>query len=178
MQNANTVSLRIGAAAALALLLAGAGCRSGNPAAPAAPLKTVSDHFAVDVGGHAAQLELAVLASEQEHGLMQRPDLGPDEGMIFVYDRPQRQSYWMRNTPEALDIAYLGPGGEIDEIYPGYPFDERPVTSMGDQIQFVLEMRQGWFAARGLHPGARVDMKAVADALRARGFDPATFRIR
>ena len=173
MQNANPVYARLAAAAALALALAG--CGSGRTADAAPSEKGPSDHFTISVGGHPAWLQLAVLEPEQEHGLMQRPDLGKDEGMVFVYARPQQQSYWMRNCPEALDIAYVAPDGAIAEIYPMYPFDERPVQSRSDQIKFAVEMLQGWYAANGVRPGAGVDLKAVAAALKARGFEPKDF---
>lgn len=154
-----------------------AGCGAGKPAAGAPAAKTVFDHFAVEVGGHAANLEIAVTPAEQERGLMQRPDLGPDEGMLFVYAEPQQMSYWMRNTPEPLDIAYLTRDGAVAEMYALLPLDERPVNSHGDAMQFALEMPKGWFAAHGVRPGDRVDLKAVADALRARGFDPVKYRL-
>jgi uncharacterized membrane protein (UPF0127 family) len=175
MQNANPVSAGLAALAMLALALAGCGSERTADAAPAQ--KGPSDHFTINVGGHPAWLQLAVLAPEQEHGLMQRPDLGKDEGMIFIYRSPQSQSYWMRNCPEPLDIAFATPDGAIAEIYPMYPFDERPVNSRSGQIQFAVEMPQGWYAANGVRPGASVDLKAVAEALRARGFDPKDYKL-
>jgi len=103
VKNANLVSLRAGALAAL-LALGVAGCGAAKPvAAAAAPTKTVWDHFTVEVGGHPAQLQVAVLLAEQQRGLMQRPDLGGDEGMIFVDAVPKQQNFWMSNTPEPLD---------------------------------------------------------------------------
>jgi uncharacterized membrane protein (UPF0127 family) len=175
LKNANPVSVGL-VVAALALALCG--CGSGKaPDAPAA-VKGVSDHFTVSVGGHPVSLQFAVLEPEQERGLMQRADLGKDEGMIFVDAAPKKETYWMKDTPEALDIAFAGPDGVIQEIYPMYPFDERVVASRGDQLQMAVEMRQGWFSANGVHAGDSVDMKAVTDALRARGFDPARFKLR
>jgi uncharacterized membrane protein (UPF0127 family) len=109
---------------------------------------------------------------------MQRPDLGRDEGMIFVYERPQQLSIWMRNTPEALDLGYLTPEGVVAEVYGLLPLDERPVNSHGSRIQFALEMPTGWFAAHGVGAGSRIDMKAVAAALKARGFEPEKFGVR
>ncbi len=109
---------------------------------------------------------------------MERPDLGKDEGMIFVDAAPKRATYWMKDCPEALDIAFAGPDGVIEETYPMYPFDERIVSSRSDQIQLSVEMRQGWFSANGVHAGAAIDMKAVRDALTARGFDPVKFKFR
>jgi len=178
VKNANPVSSLGIALAAVALSLFTAGCGVGKTSDSASEPKTVFDHFPVDVGGSTASLQFAVLEPEQVRGLMQRPDLGKDEGMIFVYERPQELSIWMKNTPEALDLGYLGPEGVIAEVYGLLPLDERPVASHSSQIQFALEMPRGWFAAHGVRPGSRMDMKAVAAALKARGFDPEKFGMR
>jgi hypothetical protein len=178
LKNANPVSLALGASAALLLSLFAAGCGAGKPPeAPSADLKGVSDHFAVEVGGHPASLQFAVLDAEQQRGLMQRPDLGRDEGMIFVNPAPRRENFWMKNTPEALDIAFAGRDGVIEEIYPLYPFNLGTVSSRSEEIEFAVEMRQGWYAENGVRPGAAIDMKAVAAALKARGLDPEKFGI-
>jgi uncharacterized membrane protein (UPF0127 family) len=178
VKNANPVSFGLAAsAAALMALLAGCGpgAQTGRAAADE---KTVLDHFTVLVGGHSASLQFAVLPGEQERGLMQRLDLGADEGMLFVDPAPKRENFWMKNTPEALDIAYAGRDGVIAEIYPMYPFDLSAIPSRSDQMQMALEMRQGWFAANGVRPGAAIDLVAVAAALKARGFDPTKYGIR
>jgi uncharacterized membrane protein (UPF0127 family) len=165
--------------AGIALLsLFAAGCGSGKAADPASSQKTFYDHFTVALGGHPASLQVAVSEPEQERGLMQRPDLGRDEGMVFVYDSPRKQNYWMKNCPEALDIAFLSPDGVIEEIYPMYPFDLRTVSSHSDRLQYAVEMPQGWFAANGVRPGAAIDRGALAAALRERGFDPAKYGLR
>jgi uncharacterized protein len=106
---------------------------------------------------------------------MQRRDLGADEGMVFVFLQPQTLVFWMRNTPTPLDIGYFTPEGELAEIYPLLPFDEREVRSSSPRRQFALEMRQGWYSDNGVSPGARLDLKALAAALIARGFDPKRF---
>jgi uncharacterized membrane protein (UPF0127 family) len=160
--------------AAGAALLA-AGCGADRKAEAAAEPKTVLDHFTIAVGGHPASLQVAVLPAEQERGLMQRADLGRDEGMIFVNARPGRLAFWMKNTPEALDIGYLDPEGVVAEIYLLLPYDQKSVESHGDQLQFALEMPRGWFAAHGVHAGTRLDLQALGAALRARGFDPPKF---
>ena len=103
---------------------------------------------------------------------MERRDLGRDDGMIFVYEKPQQMSFWMRNTPTALDIGFFDSAGVLREVYPLYPFDERSVTSHSDQLQFALELNQGWFRANDVKPGAQLDLKALGAALKARGFDP------
>lgn len=120
-------------------------------------------------------MQLAVLRAEMEHGLMGRRDLGRDEGMLFVYLRPQQMSFWMHDTPTPLDIGFFNSRGELVEIYGMQPFDETPTNSRSGSLQFALEMNQGWFAANGVRPGAKLDLKALAAALKARDFAPRKF---
>ena len=156
-------------------LLAVTGCGRGDaPQAQVAP-KTVADYFAIKVGDQTVQMELAVGMGEMQRGLMGRRDLKPEQGMIFVYDKPQQQSFWMRDTPTPLDVGFFDANGVLAEIYPMYPFDETPVKSRSEALKFALEMNQGWFAAHKVKPGAKLDMKALAEALQARGLDPAGY---
>ncbi len=175
MQNVNPVWRKTWAAGAVLLAAACAGCGGARKAEAVAEPKSVQEHFTIPVGGRPASLQVAVLPAEQERGLMQRPNLGPDEGMIFVNPRPGKLSFWMKNTPEPLDLGYLTPDGVVAETYSLLPYDQRAVNSHGDQLQFALEMPQGWFAAHGVHAGAKLDLKALGGALKARGFDPAKF---
>jgi uncharacterized membrane protein (UPF0127 family) len=160
------------AAAAFVLL---AGC--GNEAKQAPEPKSVHDRFAIKVGGQVVQMQLAILPQEMQQGLMFRKSMGADEGMIFLYDRPQQMSFWMRNTELPLDMGFFDPDGKLKEVYPMYPHDERPVQSLGVR-QFALEMNQGWYRQRGLKPGDAIDLAALAEAVRARGFRPDRFGIR
>jgi uncharacterized membrane protein (UPF0127 family) len=178
VKNANPVSLGIRATGAAFLALFIVGCGASKAADTSAAQKSVYDHFTIDLGGHPVSLQVAVLEGEQQRGLMQRQDLGKDEGMIFVDAAPKQENYWMKNTPEALDIAFLRPDGVIAEIYPLFPFDLRTVSSRSDHLQFAVEMRQGWYAENGVRPGASIDLKELAAALTARGFDPLKFGIR
>src|SRR4051812_44141393 len=74
-----------------------AGC--GNEAKKSAPEpKSVQDRFAIKVGDQVVQMQIAVLRNEMQQGLMYVKAMGADDGMIFVYDRPQQMSFWMRNT--------------------------------------------------------------------------------
>lgn len=150
--------------------------RAGSAAAPpAAAPKTVQDFFPINVGDRSVRMQLAIRPAEMQRGLMERRDLGRDEGMLFLYDRPQRMSFWMRNTPTPLDIGFFRPDGTLAEIYALHPFDENTVSSRGDDLRFALEVNQGWYRENGVKPGARLDLKALAAAVRARGFDPAKF---
>lgn len=170
MKNANPLWRLLCLALGIALLAPLAGCGKKETAEKSRTYKTVSDYFAIKVGDRTVQMQLAVLPVEMQHGLMGRRDLGPDQGMIFVYQRPERMAFYMRNTPTPLDIGYFDSGGRLREVYPLHPYDERTVSSRSHEIQFALEMNQGWYKANGVTAGAELDLKALAAAMEARGF--------
>lgn len=158
------------AVGALALI----GCGVDKPSAPATvgPTRGAMDYFPIKIGDKPVRLQLAVRQHEMQRGLMDRRDLGPDDGMIFVYEKPQQMHFWMRNTPTPLDIGFFARDGTLEEIHPLHPFDERSVSSRTEQLCFAVEVNQGWFRANGIKPGARLDLKALAEALKSRGFEP------
>lgn len=160
----------------LLLALALAGCGGTRSAEAAAP-KTVADFFTIRVGQRSVRMQIAVRPPEMERGLMERRDLAPDQGMIFIFSRPQQLDFWMHDTPTALDVGFFTPDGELAEVYPMFPFDERTVQSLRSDLQFALEMNQGWFARNGVRPGAHLDMAALNAALKARGFEPIDFAL-
>lgn len=174
MKNANPVSWPWQTWLLLGLALVLTGCARSEPEVQAPP-KTVADYFTIKVGERPVRVQLAVLDPEMQRGLMERRELGRDDGMLFVYVRATRLSFWMRHTPLPLDIGYFTPAGELAEIYPLHPHDETPVPSRSNNLQFALEMNQGWFRANEVRPGAKLDLAALASALRARGFDPKRF---
>ena len=185
MKNANLLTPAL-VALALALALAGCGqdeTASTGAATPApAAVKTVADYFTIKVGAEPVRMQLAVEQPdnmrEMERGLMGRHDLAEDQGMIFVYRNAQPVSFWMRNTPTPLDIGFFTQDGALAEVRQMFPFDETPVPSARADIQYALEMNQGWFARHNLAAGAQLDMKTLAAALKARGFNPADYGIR
>ena len=168
---------------ALALALAGCG-EDKNAAAPAAAaaVKTASDYFTIKVGAEPVRMQLAVEqpdnSREMSRGLMGRRDLAEDQGMIFVFKNTRRMTFWMRNTPTPLDIGFFTKDGVLTEVRQMFPFDETTVFSARDDIQFALEMNQGWFARHNLKSGAQLDLKALAAALKARGFNPVDYGVR
>ncbi len=174
MKNANPVSWQGRWFAALVVALVLSGCGQAAPTADPTP-KTVADAFPVKLGAATVQLQLAVTGPEMQRGLMERTGLKSDHGMIFIYTRPQSLSFWMRNTPTPLDIGFFTADGELREIYPLHPFDETAVGSHRKDLQFAVEMNQGWFKANGVKPGDKLDLAAIVAALNARGFPPRAF---
>lgn len=138
----------------------------------------VSTYFPLMVGEVPIEVQVVLTPSETQQGLMYRDSLPEDSGMLFVFEQTRQLSFWMKNTRIPLDIAYIRPDGTIAEIYPMYPFNTDSVPSVGQNLSIALEMDQGWFASKGLKPGAQLDMKAVFSMIEARGFDPKRFAIR
>lgn len=107
-------------------------------------------------GNHRFEVELALTPQDQARGLMFRDSLDPAAGMLFLYDRPQQASFWMRNTLIPLDIIFIAADGRIVNIAAeAKPLDETPLPSDGP-ILGVLEIGGGLAAKLGIRPGDRV----------------------
>jgi uncharacterized membrane protein (UPF0127 family) len=123
-------------------------------------LKTVTLH----VGAAAFRTEIADTPAQQEHGLMGRTDLTDDYAMIFVFPDEQILSFWMKNTPSPLSIAYISKAGEVKEILDMEPFSLATVESR-HLVKYALEVKQGAFARRGVKIGDMIpadDLKALS----------------
>ena len=105
------------------------------------------------LGAHELVTEIARTPVEHQVGMMWRTNMAEMEGMIFIFDAPDRRSFWMRNTLVPLDIAYIAPDGTLLEVHAAQPRNETPLPSDSDRVQFVLETRQGWFQRNNVKPG-------------------------
>jgi uncharacterized membrane protein (UPF0127 family) len=99
---------------------------------------------------------IAEVAREQLQiatGMMYRTNMAEHEAMIFVFPYPERKGFYMRNCTVPLSAAYIEPDGTISEIVDLHPHEETPVVSQSSNVQFVLEVPQGWFQRHNIHPG-------------------------
>jgi hypothetical protein len=165
------------ACAVLALVAGSSGCgqKPANATESKAPVLGPEHRFAITVGGQSTNLRLAVHDSERSRGLMEVTAMPEADGMLFVWANPQAMSFYMRNTKLPLDIGFFDPSGVLQEIYPMYPGVEDSVRSRSDKLQFALEMNRGWYTRHHVTPGATIDLAAVRDALKQRGYDPEKF---
>ena len=135
----------------------------GLPHALGVALLAVSLHAAaaelpattLTIGAHKLTAEIAVTPAQRETGLMNRFSLKPDTGMLFVFERVEPLSFWMRNTYVALSIAFIGADGRILNIEDMQPQTDNPHWSKGAAL-YALEMKKGWFAERGIAAGEAV----------------------
>ena len=100
--------------------------------------------------------EVAATPETRATGLMHRFSLRPDHGMLFVFEAPQPLAFYMRNTYIPLSIAFLDARGRIINIEDMQPKDESTHWSKG-MAMYAIEMRQGWFAAKGIGAGDVVE---------------------
>jgi uncharacterized membrane protein (UPF0127 family) len=107
--------------------------------------------------------ELARTAEERARGFMERERIPAGTGMLFVFEQDQILSFWMKNTPSALSIAYIDSSGVIREIHHMTPFSLSPVSS-AVSVRYALEVPRGWFDSQGIAPGDRVALDGVHSA--------------
>jgi hypothetical protein len=109
----------------------------------------------LNAGIHLIQAEVANTFETRMTGLMHRKQLGANSGMLFVFPDLGRHCMWMKNTLVPLSVAFIDERGVILNIADMQPLDETSHCAKGP-ARFALEMNQGWFAAKGIKPGARI----------------------
>ncbi|MGA3283831.1 MAG: DUF192 domain-containing protein [Verrucomicrobiota bacterium] len=105
------------------------------------------------VGPETLDAELATTEQEEMTGMMFRTNIQETDAMLFVLPVPQRAKFWMKNCPESLSAAYIGPDGVIEEIHHLEKNDTNSVVAASDNIQFVLETKDGWFSRHNIGIG-------------------------
>ncbi len=101
------------------------------------------------------RVEVARTDGEKSKGLMFREKLGENEGMLFVFEREEILSFWMKNTRIPLSIAFLDRNGKIVDIQDMTPFSLQTHVS-AVPAQYALEVNQGWFRRNGISVGDSV----------------------
>ncbi|MGZ2258208.1 DUF192 domain-containing protein [Roseobacter sp. A03A-229] len=102
-------------------------------------------------------VEIADDNAERAQGLMHREHLPSSAGMLFVYDQPQRLSFWMRNTLIPLDLIFIDQTGVVKTVHhSAQPLDETPIPGGPDPLTHVLEINGGLAKAMGIDVGTLV----------------------
>jgi uncharacterized membrane protein (UPF0127 family) len=109
----------------------------------------------LNAGIHNIQAEVAQSPDERSIGLMFRTAMGANEGMLFAFEDPGQQCFWMKNTLLPLSVAFIGDDGSIVNIDTMKPQTLDSHCS-AKPVRFVLEMNEGWFAKRGIKAGAKL----------------------
>lgn len=109
----------------------------------------------LSAGMHQIDAQVASTGEQRAIGLMNRREMPQHEGMLFVFETPSVQCFWMKNTLLPLTAAFIADDGTIVNLE-----DMKPQTLDSHcslkPVRYVLEMNQGWFTRKGLKAGAKL----------------------
>ena len=118
----------------------------------------------VGPGERTFAIEVAVDADEQARGLMFRPALPADAGMLFIFEPPRPANFWMRNTMIPLDMIFIDDSGKVESIAERMDTYSERVSSSQSDVRAVLEINGGLSRQLGSVPGAQVIHPAFENA--------------
>ena len=120
-----------------------------------APARAELPAVELSAGMHRITAEVANSAGTRMQGLMHRKSMAQNAGMVFAFEESGLHCMWMKNTLIPLSVAFIDESGAIINIA-----DMKPQTEQSHcatrPARYALEMNQGWFAQRGIKPGARL----------------------
>lgn len=99
--------------------------------------------------------EIAIKPEDRNHGFMERKSIPDGTGMLFIFERDQTLSFWMKNTPHPLSIAYIDSKGKIRNIFDMNPYSTDSIISTVS-VRYALEVPQGWYKKNGITEGDTV----------------------
>lgn len=112
--------------------------------------------ISLNAGIHIIKAEVAAREAERQQGLMYREKMGPNEGMVFLFNAPAGVCMWMKNTLIPLSVAFIDDSGKIVNIE-----DMQPQTTDSHcakkPVRYALEMNLGWFKQKNIKPGTVIE---------------------
>ncbi len=106
-------------------------------------------------GMHRIDAQVAQTPQQRQTGLMHRREMPAQEGMLFIFEQPGVQCFWMKNTLLPLTAAFVADDGTIVNLA-----DMKPQTTdshcSAKPVRYVLEMNQGWFGKKGIKAGFKL----------------------
>ena len=148
---------------AVALGLAVVAAATSLAMAEAVTFQTEQLVIRTDDGPVELTVEIADTPERRGRGYMERVDIGPDDGMLFVFGQPRRVSMWMQNTPTSLDMVFLLADGTVESIRESTVPFSRDIVSSAGEVSFVLEVLGGMSARWGLEAGDRLESSRFAN---------------
>ena len=142
------------AAAAAFLALTGVAVQAQSPPAAQSPQLNLQ-RVELGAGMHRFDAQVAQAPQERQMGLMHRRTMPQHEGMLFVFEQPGTQCFWMKDTLLPLTAAFVADDGTIVNLADMQPHAEESHCS-AKPVRYVLEMNQGWFDKKGLKAGSQL----------------------
>jgi hypothetical protein len=127
---------------------------------------SIQESFAqISINDVPLTVELAITPVKRQIGVMGRSTLPEGTGMLFVFDRPQNLSFWMKNTKIPLSIGFFDEQGRlisIENMDPPNGSEELPVYKSKKIAKYALEVPQGWFERHQIRPSMRFVWRSSA----------------
>lgn len=111
--------------------------------------------------GTSVKVEFAVRPPDRQRGLMYRTAMPEDEGMLFVFQRPQVMRFWMRNTCIPLDMLFIDRAGFVVGIEENVPTMNDNTYGVRCRANYVLETNAGWARRHDIKPGETVKLEGL-----------------
>jgi uncharacterized protein len=109
----------------------------------------------LSAGMHQIDAQVAQTPDQRATGLMFRKEMPQHEGMLFAFEQPSVQCFWMKNTLLPLTAAFVADDGTVVNLADMEP--QSTASHCSDRpVRYVLEMNRGWFAKKGIKPGMKL----------------------
>lgn len=122
------------------------------------PLKTVANHANIKINNMDITVEIADTPRLKRQGLMFRTHLREKNGMIFLFDKPQKTNFWMKNVNFPLDLVFIYKN-KIVKIYNKLPTCKNkpcPIYPSGVLTDYALELNGGFCQKYGIQVGQKI----------------------
>jgi len=119
----------------------------------------------VTVGGVNLITSLSTTPDAQSKGLAIRDSLNENEGMLFIFETPQKYSFWMKDMKFPIDIIWINQDGKIVHIEKNLPpcvfLLPCPSYAPKDDSLYVLEVVSNFTNKFDINVGDPVDSKVI-----------------
>jgi uncharacterized membrane protein (UPF0127 family) len=133
--------------------------RPSAPATPVTPAVQPEPIVVLEPLGSSpvrVRVEVAQTSEQRQRGLMYRKQLDPDAGMLFVFERPQHNVFWMHNTYLPLDMIFITRDWSVlGVVENATPQTDSPREVPGESL-YVLEVNAGFSRQHGIAQGTKV----------------------
>ncbi len=112
----------------------------------------------ISIGSHILHVETATTPTVRQRGLMYRPKIRQDEGMLFVFSRPQKTAFWMKNTFIPLDVGYFDSDATLVHYYTMTLDNGKKTYPSIEPVLYAVETNARWFQKKNLKKGATLKL--------------------
>ena len=108
----------------------------------------------VKIAGQTVKVDLALTPEAQAQGLSGRINLNEDAGMLFIFNKPSRYSFWMKDMNFPIDMIWLDENFQVVYIKKDAEPGSYPTTfTPSSDAKYVLEVQANFSEKNNLREG-------------------------